>query len=627
MTGALVRRPVAVTMLLAAGCLLGAVSYGRLPVELVPFAELPMLVVQVQGARDSEPEQVESRAVVPLEGAIAGLPGIERIESYVESRGARILVYYSSRVDPGHAYLRLEQRVTAAAAGLDEEIGVRVLKVDTEQLSTQFMSLEARGEGGLDRIRHVVDRKVVEELRHVDGVANVSVFGGRRRSIEVRLDEEVLVGHGLTAAQVGARVARGSRPRRHLGEVGGGGGRFFVSLVSDYTSMADLEETVLREGLRLGHVASVVDGGAERQTIARVNGLEAVSVSLMRDPEANLLEVSAAATEVVERLNRQLEPEGVELVVGSDAAEPVRDNIGDIQSLALLGGGLAVAVLWIFLRNLVLVAVVALAIPVSVLISLNLFHALDLTLNSLSLVGMAVAVGMLIDNSIVVLESIYRRLARGETPDEAVTGGVADVRRAVVAATLTTVCVFLPFVFAEGYLIRLLGREVGVAIISTLLVSLAVALLLIPVVTWRLAVRRSGAGLASTPSPSASGRCRSTRCCSSRACASRRAPSSPPWPASSSPWPSAWPSASTARARWSWTASTCTRGCRAGPPSSWPTSWPWPWTRAWPRWRSWRSAASPCGPISCTSTWVCARTSGRSPAAAWARCGRRCTRS
>ena len=496
MTGALVRRPVAVTMLLAAGCLLGAVSYGRLPVELIPFAELPMLVVQVQGARDSEPEQVESRAVVPLEGAIAGLPGIERIESYVESRGARILVYYSSRVDPGHAYLRLEQRVTAAAAGLDEEIGVRVLKVDTEQLSTQFMSLEARGEGGLDRIRHVVDRKVVEELRHVDGVANVAVYGGRRRSIEVRLDEEVLAGHGLTAAQVGARVARGSRPRRHLGEVGGGGGRFFVSLVSDYTSMADLEETVLRDGLRLGHVASVVDGGAERQTIARVNGLEAVSVSLMRDPEANLLEVSAAATEVVERLNRQLEPEGVELVVGSDAAEPVRDNIGDIQSLALLGGGLAVAVLWIFLRNLVLVAVVALAIPVSVLISLNLFHALDLTLNSLSLVGMAVAVGMLIDNSIVVLESIYRRLARGEAPDEAVTGGVADVRRAVVAATLTTVCVFLPFVFAEGYLIRLLGREVGVAIISTLLVSLAVALLLIPVVTWRLAVRRSGAGLA-----------------------------------------------------------------------------------------------------------------------------------
>ncbi len=496
MTGALVRRPVAVTMLLAAGCLLGAVSYGRLPVELIPFAELPMLVVQVQGGRDSEPEQVESRAVIPLEGAIAGLPGIERIESYVESRGARILVYYSSRVDPGHAYLRLEQRVTAAAAGLDEEIGVRVLKVDTEQLSTQFMSLEARGEGGLDRIRHVVDRKVVEELRHVDGVANVSVYGGRRRSIEVRLDEEVLAGHGLTVAQVGAQVAQGSRRRRHLGEVADGGGRLFVSLVSDYTSMADLEETVLRDGLRLGHVASVVDGGAERQTIARVNGQEAVALSLMRDPEANLLELSEAAAAVVEDLNRQLAPEGVELVVRSDAAEPVRENIGDIQSLALLGGGLAVAVLWVFLRNLVLVAVVALSIPVSVLISLNLFHALDLTLNSLSLVGMAVAVGMLIDNSIVVLESIYRRLARGEAPDEAVTGGVADVRRAVVAATLTTVCVFLPFVFAEGYLIRLLGREVGVAIISTLLVSLAVALLLIPVVTWRLAVRRSGAGLA-----------------------------------------------------------------------------------------------------------------------------------
>ena len=496
MTATLVRRPVAVTMLLAAGCLLGAVSYGRLPVELLPFAELPMLVVQVQAPRDSEVDQVESRAVIPLEGAIAGLPGIERIESYVESWGARILVYYDSGVDPGHAYLRLEQRAAAAGAGLDEGTVVQVHKVDTEQLSTRFMALEARGEGGLDRIRHVVDRKVVEELRHVDGVASVAVYGGRRRSIEVRLDEGALRGHGLTAAQVSARIAQGARPRRHLGEVAGAGGRSFVSLVSDYTSMTDLEETVVRDGLRLGQVASVVDGGAERESIARVNGLEAVALSLMRDPEANLLEASSAAREVVDRLNRQLEPEGIELVVSSDAAEPVRENIGDIRSLALLGGGLAVAVLWIFLRNLALVAVVALAIPVSVLISLNLFDALDLTLNALSLVGMAVAVGMLIDNSIVVLESIYRRLARGEEADAAVAGGVADVRRAVVAATLTTVCVFLPFVFAEDHLVRLLGREVGVAIISTLLVSLAVALLLIPVVTWRLAARRSGAGLA-----------------------------------------------------------------------------------------------------------------------------------
>ena len=414
----------------------------------------------------------------------------------MESWGARILVYYDSGVDPGHAYLRLEQRAAAAEAGLDEGTVVRVHKIDTEQLSTRFMALEARGEGGLDRIRHVVDRKVVEELRHVDGVADVAVYGGRRRSIEVRLDEEALRGHGLTAAQVSARIGQGARPRRHLGVVAGAEGRSFVSLVSDYTSMTDLEETVVRDGLRLGQVASVVDGGAERESIARVNGLEAVALSLMRDPEANLLEASSAAREVVDRLNRQLEPEGIELVVGSDAAEPVRENIGDIRSLALLGGGLAVAVLWIFLRNLALVAVVALAIPVSVLISLNLFDALDLTLNALSLVGMAVAVGMLIDNSIVVLESIYRRLARGEEADAAVAGGVADVRRAVVAATLTTVCVFLPFVFAEDHLVRLLGREVGVAIISTLLVSLAVALLLIPVVTWRLAARRSGAGLA-----------------------------------------------------------------------------------------------------------------------------------
>ena len=497
MTAFFIRRPVLVCMLLIGGCLLGTVSYQRLAVELIPYAELPMLIVQVQSVRDADPHYIERRAVIPLESAIAGLEGIERIESSVEQRRALIYVFYKESSDLKYGFLELEERVASTRAQLGDEFAARVFKIDTEQLSSQFMSLQARGIGSLDQIRQVVDEKVVPELEEVEGLANVAVYGGRAKSVEVLLDEEVLGHYGLTVSEVSSRIGQAVQPRRYLGQVEDGRQRLFVNLVSDLTSIEALEETVIRqEGpLRLGQIARVVDGGALRETIARVNGMEAISIALMSDRQANLLELSHAARRVVGKLNGSLTTEGVELVIQRDSAEAIEENIGDIKMLALVGGVLAIAVLWAFLRNLPLVAIVATAIPISVLIAMNLFYALDITLNTLSLVGVAIAVGMLLDNSIVVLENIYRQLARGRSPDEAVVSGVAEVWRAVAAATLTTVCVFLPFVYSQNFMVRLLGRQIGVSVISTLLVSLAVAVLLIPVFTYRLILWRRGAPL------------------------------------------------------------------------------------------------------------------------------------
>jgi multidrug efflux pump subunit AcrB/ABC-type multidrug transport system ATPase subunit len=488
MTAFFIRRPVLVCMLLTGGCLLGTVSYSRLAVELIPFAELPMLIVSVQSARAEDPHRVEQLAVIPLESAIAGLADIERIESYIEPRRAVLYVYYTLDSDQRFAFLRLQERVAATRARIGDDFIAVVMKLDTEQLSNQFMSLQARGVGSLGQIRHVVDQKVVRELETVDGIANVAVYGGRQHSVEVLLDEDALRSHGLTVSQVATRISQSSRPRRYLGQAVDGGAEHFVNLVSDYTSRVSLEETVIQTKgpLLLGEIATIVDGGAERETIARIDGREAVAVTLLRDRQANLLELSRATRRSIDRLNRELAVDGVELVVQSDAAEVIEENIGDIRSLALLGGLLAIAVLWIFLRNLRLVAIVAAAIPISVLISLNLFYALDITINTLSLVGIAIAIGMLVDNSIVVLENIYRQLSRRGDAHTAVVAGVSEVWRAVAASTLTTICVFLPFAFSGNTLVRVLGRHVGVSIISTLLVSLAVAFLLIPVFTYRL---------------------------------------------------------------------------------------------------------------------------------------------
>ena len=499
MISALIRRPILVSMVLIGGCLLGWISYNRLAVELIPFAELPMLVVQVGSATDADPRYIEQRAVVPLESAIASLEEIERIESYIQSQQATLFVYYAAGSDQQYAYLKLQERVAAIRPSLGSEFYALVWRIDTEQLTNQFMSLQARGKGGLDQIRQVVDRHVIRDLEQIDGIANITVFGGRKRSVEVQLDEDELRAHSLDLAQITSSLSQSSRPRRFLGQVLDGEREQFVNLAADYSSLDDIAQTIVKkEGpLRLEQIATIIDGGAERETIARINGLESITLSLVRDRQANLLDLSSSTRAEIDRLNGKLAVHGIELVIVEDAAEPIEENIGSIQSLAAIGGLLAVALLWVFLRHLVLVAVVALSIPISVLIALNLFYALDVSLNTLSLVGIAVAIGMLLDNSIVVLESIYRQFAHHRRADAAVVAGIGEVWRAVSAATLTTVCVFLPFIYSENFLVQILGRHVGISIISTLLVSLLVAFLLIPIFAFRLFSRSSPASMPS----------------------------------------------------------------------------------------------------------------------------------
>ena len=229
-------------------------------------------------------------------------------------------------------------------------------------------------------------------------------------------------------------------------------------------------------------------------SISRVNGLDAITLTLVRDTQVNLIDLSHTTRSVVERLNKELKSQDLEIVVQSDLAENMEKNIDLIIQLALIGGCMAIVVLWIFLRNIRLVLIIAAAIPISIFTAFNFFYAFGISLNSLTLVGMALAIGMLLDNSVVVLENIYRLKASGHNDtDTCVIRGTGEVWRATFAATLTTITVFLPFIFSSDFAIKLIGRHIGISIISTLLVSLVVALLLIPTAThYYLSKSRKG---------------------------------------------------------------------------------------------------------------------------------------
>ncbi len=488
-------RRITISMLFLALTLLGYVSYKQLPVELLPNAELPSLFVRVASMQEMDQSYVESEIIIPLEGAISTVGGIERIESNIDSRQSTIRVDFKSNVNFKITSLKLEEKINELAATFPTGFQVQMMKVDMAQMAGAFMSLQVRGSGGVDRVRHVVDKEIRAELENVDGVASVSVYGGRERAIEIQLEPDVCKALNLTPSAISSILSQYTQEKAFVGFTNEPGYKNFVHVNALYTQVSDLENIVVAPGpVYLKDIATVFFDLKEETSYSRVNGKDAISVQLMNDSQTNLIELSHRVTGAIEKLNEKLAPMDVEIVVQSNTAEIMEKNIDEIINLAITGGLLAIIVLWFFLKNIRLVFLIALSIPISVYTAFNFFYGYGITINSLTLIGMALAIGMLLDNSVVVLENIYRLSGAGCTPERSVVQGTKEVWRSIVAATLTTITVFLPFVFSENFLIKLIGHHIGVSIISTLLISLVVALLLVPMVTYTILRKRKNAG-------------------------------------------------------------------------------------------------------------------------------------
>ncbi|MFO7621272.1 MAG: efflux RND transporter permease subunit [Bacteroidales bacterium] len=484
----ILNRKILISMLFLGLTMLGYVSYKNLSVELFPNAQLPTLIVQVGTALEMDPSYIETQAIIPIEGAIGMLEGIEKIESNISSRYGTIMIYYSQKADLKYANLKLQEKINIVRNTIPEEFLINVIKIDLEQMINQFMELQVRGEGGIDRIRNIADREIKPQFENIDGIAGVQVYGGQENSIEVRLNEKACRAHGISMAQVRNLLNNNGRNKTFAGKVVDGVNELFVNVSSEYTDVRDIGSIIVnKEGpVRLSDVAEIFFGVRQESSYSRVNGLDAVTMTLVNDNQANLIDLSHSAIAQVEALNSKLAASGVEIVVQTNSAEIMEKNINQIINLAVLGGVLAVLILWFFLRNIRLVTIIAVSIPVSVFVAFNLFYAYGVSINSLTLVGMALAIGMLVDNSIVVLENTYRHAGLGRDYVTAVTLGSSEVWKAIIAATLTTVIVFLPFIFSSNFMVRIIGKNIGVSIISTLLVSLCVALLFIPMATGYL---------------------------------------------------------------------------------------------------------------------------------------------
>ncbi len=484
-----VRRPVATAMVFSAIVLLGLVGWRRIPVELLPDLAGDELYVSFFRP-GSEPEVVERELLMPLEARVATLAGVEESWGQVRGSAGSFRVRFEPGTDLELAELELQRLAAELARSQPRGSAVEVSAQDLAALSKFVMVVEVVGGDDRASLRALVDERIQPRLAAVSGVSRVLVSGGGAHEATVRLDPARCAALGVTPTQVTQAVARAVGRLDYLGGAEADGLRRAVMLDGQPRGLVSLGNT--RVGgdrpVLLRHVAELSFGPGDEESVLRVDGRPAVGLIVFQEEGANLVRLGRALRERIAAVDQELAPYAVDLGVGYDAAHEVEAQLDRLEGLALSGFGVALAVLLLFLREVRAVLVVAVAVPVSLLAAVALLYLGGWTINLITLFGLAVGIGMLVDNSIVVYEAVQRRLERGVAAERAAVAGVRTTVRAIVAASGTNAIVFLPVAFAtDDSMVRGLLTVMAVAILLPLAGSLLVALGLVPLLAHRLA--------------------------------------------------------------------------------------------------------------------------------------------
>jgi len=470
-----IRRPVATTMAFLIFLVLGLVCFRSLPVDLLPQVELTRLTVRV-GYPNVGPEEIEKILTDPIENAVSGVPNLERIQSQSEEGRARITLEFArgTNIDEAANDLR------AALDRLREDLPVEadapeIFKFDIDRI--EVVSIAVTSTRDLEELTRLLENDLARRFEQIPGVGAIEVRGGVYREIHVDLERDRLKATGLTALDVEQALAR-DNVTLPGGNVKSGTSDLYVRPLGEYQTLGQIARTVIvqRRGLpiRVRDVAQVEDSYEEVRYLVEMNGVPAVSLGIQKQSGANTVAVAEEIRKEVERINA--DREDLQLTIYSDQSEFIRQSIDSVQSAAIWGSLLAVLVLYFFLRNRTSTAIIALSIPISVISTFGLLYFGGMTLNQMTFGGLALGVGLIVDNAIVVIESIVRKREEEDAPpEEAARVGTLEVAGAITASTLTSCVIFLPVVFTRttsGALFQALALVVVFALVTSLLVAL-----------------------------------------------------------------------------------------------------------------------------------------------------------
>lgn len=491
MIGASIRRPIAVSMIYLVVAALGIASFRNIPIELLPDTSLPQLTVTASWSGTS-PEVVEAFLTSPLEGAIQQVSGVRNVTSTSREGSAAITVQFARETEMDFARLELSERIAA----IEDELPVgstppRVTMYVPDEFREQQQAVlvyTVTGPYILEHLRETIDDHVVPELLQVEGVGQVDVNGGRARVLEIEMDERRIQALGLTVARVDELISE-LEIVRQAGTVAGRDGLHYTLAVRQRPESAEdvRRLPLLTQGgrlVRVEDVARVYDTFEEPRAHQRYNGYPSVMMQIYRQPRTNTVDMADRAKERIESLSAVLPP-GLEIVLDRDQSVDIRRQLSDLRNRAAVAAIIVLLVLLLFLRSARAAFIVFATVAFSILITMNVIYFGGLTLNLLTLMGLAMGFGLVVDNAIVVLENIYRRRRRGENADVAAQRGAGEVVLPILAATCTTVAVLLPFVYLQGDL-RVYYVPLAIVVGLSLAASLFVAFTFIPSIGARL---------------------------------------------------------------------------------------------------------------------------------------------
>lgn len=507
-----IRRRVTVAMFTIAVLLFGFVSFTRLKINLLPDLTYPTLTIRTE-YEGAAPEEIENLITKPIEEIVGVVKNVQKISSISRSGQSDVILEFAWGTDMDYAILEVREKMDVMELplevkkpiilrfdpsldpimrfGLYEELGE-----DTEKSSEFF------NEENLKYLRRFADEQIKKELESAAGVAAVRISGGLEDEIQILIDQMKLAKLKLPLETI-ARVLGAENVNLSGGRLEEGTHQFLIRTLNQFQSLQEMGNVIVdyKNGIPiyLKDIAAVRHGYKERKAITRINGMEAVEIAIYKEGDANTVSVAREVEKHLTRVKDILPPD-LKMVKVYDQAVFIEQAVNEVINAGLIGGLLAIVILYFFLRNFWSTIIISLSIPVSIIATFNLMYGADLSLNIMSLGGIALGIGMLLDNSIVVLENISRHRERGKDILTAARDGASEVGTAVTASTLTTIAVFFPLVFVKGIAGQLF-RDQALTITFALLVSLLVALTLIPVFASTEKRRIEGAGVTQASEP------------------------------------------------------------------------------------------------------------------------------
>jgi len=481
-----IKRPVLMTMIIMSFVVIGLYSYLQLAVELTPDVEFPIVTISTvyPGAG---PEEIETLIIEKIEDEVSTISGVKHVQAVAREGVAILIVEFEVGTDVDIVAIEVKDKIDLIKADLPDDATDPVIsKFDIN--AQPVLDLAVSSPRPLAAVYRLVDDVIKERLSRVAGVASIDIFGGKEREILIAVHRDRLRAYGLSILDVigGIAAANLNIPGGHIKQ---GGKEYTVRLDGEFSSVEQIRDIQLvsfarSHAIKLPEIAEIVDTFEEQRDLARYEGQPAVGLSVVKKGDANSVAVANGVKREIQRMTADL-PDDVEIAIARDRSVFIERSIRDVMSNLFIGILLTALVLYLFLHNVQGTIIAAVAMPTSIIATFTLILFAGFTLNFMSLMGLAISVGILVANSIVVLENIIRRIRTGEDPATAADRGTAEIALAVVASTLTNIVVFTPIAFMGG-IVGQFFQQFGLTVAFATLFSLIVSFTLTPMLAARL---------------------------------------------------------------------------------------------------------------------------------------------